>query len=115
MTLFPISQPVIYVAPILRNDEGLDAIQGRVLTADGSVFYFKPRIDLREPDFGCELQILLQLRDLRIDNPDTTLKPRAPTFEGLVVSGKDTVGLLMTLIAGTPLSSPGHKVRHDLH
>lgn len=79
----------IYVAPSLRNDEDINAIQRRVLTADGSAFYFKPRMDIA--------------------------RLRAPILEGLVVSGDDTVGLLMTLIDGSHLRSPKHIVRHDLH
>lgn len=110
-----ISASDIYVAPSLRNDKGLDAIQGRVVNADGSAFYFKPRMDMREPDFERELQILLQLRNLRNDNINITARLRAPILEGLVVSGDETVGLLMTLINGSHLRNPGHIVRHDLH
>jgi serine/threonine protein kinase len=110
-----ISASDVYVAPCLRNDEGIDTIQGRVVLADGSAFYFKPRMDMREPDFKRELQILLQLRDLRNDNTNITSRLKAPILEGLVVSGDDTVGLLMTLIDGTHLRSPEHVVRHKLH
>ncbi|KAG9198475.1 hypothetical protein G6514_009907 [Epicoccum nigrum] len=109
-----ISASDIYLAPI-RGDDRIDAIQGRVVTADGFAYYFKPRMDLREPDFKRKLEILLQLRKLRIGEPNTAFRLRAPILEGLVVSGEDTIGLLMTLIDGSHLRSPEHIVRHDLH
>ncbi|KAJ8114168.1 hypothetical protein OPT61_g3888 [Boeremia exigua] len=100
----------ISIAPILRDGESIDAIQGRVVTADGRSYYFKPRVDMREVEFERELQVLLRIRNTGLAD-----QLRVPRLEGIVVSGENTIGMLINLINGTHLRSSEHIVRHDLH
>ena len=80
------------------------------MTAEGSPFYFKPRVEMREPEFERELYILSRIKDAGL-----TARLRVPKLEGIVVSGDDTIGMLMTLIDGTHLRSPDLRGRHEWH
>jgi serine/threonine protein kinase len=98
----------------MNEGRSLDSIQGRVVTAKGDLFYFKPRIDLREPDFERELSVLA-----RIDREGLAVRLRVPRLHAVVVSGEKTIGMLMTLITssglGSHLRSPGLQDRLELH
>jgi hypothetical protein len=105
----------IWIAPTMDEGKTLDSIQGRVMTADGIPLYFKPRVEMREPEFERELRILS-----RIDEAGLTARLRVPKLQGIVVSGdKTTIGMLMTLITpseiGNHLRSPGLQGRSELH
>jgi hypothetical protein len=105
----------IRIAPTMDDGKTLDSIQGRVMTADGIPLYFKPRMEMREPDFERELRILS-----RIDEAGLTARLRVPKLQGIVVSGEKTaIGMLMTLITpsefGVHLRSPGLQGRSELH
>jgi serine/threonine protein kinase len=104
----------IRIAPTLDEGESVDAIQGRVVTAAGLPLYFKPRLSLREPEFERELRILSRINDTGL-----AARLRVPRLHGIVVSGADTIGMLMTLItsseAGTHLRSPGLQGRSEMH
>jgi hypothetical protein len=104
----------IRIAPTLDEGTTIDAIQGRVVTAEGLPLYFKPRLELREPEFERELRILSQITDTGL-----AARLRVPQLHGIVVSGVDTIGMLMTLItsskAGTHLRSPGLQGRSEMH
>jgi hypothetical protein len=104
----------ISIAPTLDEGESIDAIQGRVVTAAGRALYFKPRFELREPEFERELRVLS-----RINDTDLAARLRVPTLHGIVVAGEDTIGMLMTLITssevGTHLRSPGLQSRSEMH
>ncbi|KAF9693449.1 hypothetical protein EKO04_008944 [Ascochyta lentis] len=104
----------IQIAPPIDEGRTLNSIQGRVVTADGTHFFFKPRLELRERDFERELCILS-----RIDEAGLAPQFRVPKLHGLVVSGNMTVGLLMTMVtqstSGTHLRCPGLQERLDLH
>ncbi|KAF2744732.1 hypothetical protein M011DRAFT_488799 [Sporormia fimetaria CBS 119925] len=98
----------VRVAPMLAEGQSLSSSQGKVLTADGIQMYFKPRIDMREPEFLRELRILTKLRQLGLN------RLRVSRLQGLVVSGDSkeiVVGMLLNLIPspamGTHLKSPG--------
>ncbi|KAF2128095.1 hypothetical protein P153DRAFT_405361 [Dothidotthia symphoricarpi CBS 119687] len=95
----------------------LDSSQGRVMTVDGIFMFFKPRLEMREPDFERELQILL-----RINEAGLTAQIRVPRLEGIVISGENgetTIGMLMTLIIspkiGMHLKSEGFWGKFELH
>ncbi|KAH7561892.1 hypothetical protein BM1_02996 [Bipolaris maydis] len=104
----------IWIAPIVDEGKTLDSIQGRVVMAEGVPLYFKPRVEMREPDFERELCTLW-----RIYKAGLTTRFRVPRLHGIVVSGETTIGLLMTLVTsseiGTHLRSPGLQERHELH
>jgi serine/threonine protein kinase len=105
----------IWIAPTMDDGKTLDSIQGRVMTADGVPLYFKPRIEMREPEFERELRVLS-----RIDEAGLTARLRVPKLQGIVVSGEKTaIGMLMTLITpsdiGAHLRSPGLQGRSELH
>lgn len=104
----------IWIAPIVEEGKSLDSIQGRVVTAEGVPLYFKPRAEMREPEFERELCTLW-----RIYKAGLTTRLRVPRLHGIVVSGETTIGLLMTLVTsseiGTHLRSPGLQDRHELH
>jgi serine/threonine protein kinase len=104
----------INIAPTLDEGESVDAIQGRVVTAAGRALYFKPRFELREPEFERELRILS-----RIDETGLAARLRVPKLHGIVVAGEDTIGMLMTLITsskvGTHLRSPGLQGMSEMH
>jgi serine/threonine protein kinase len=78
------------------------------------LLYFKPRMELREAEFERELRILT-----RINEAGLTARLRVPKLQGVVVSGEDTIGMLMTLITSssmaTHLRSAGLQARHELH
>jgi serine/threonine protein kinase len=105
------------ISPILETGKSLDTVQGRVITADGVAMYFKPRHDMREPEFERELRVLSQ-----IDQAGLTKRLRVPQLLGIVVSGdagEVTMGMLMTLITspamGSHLQSPGFHDKPELH
>jgi hypothetical protein len=104
----------ISIAPIVEKGKSLDSIQGRVVTVEGVALYFKPRVEMREPEFERELCTLW-----RIYKAGLTTRLRVPRLHGIVVSGETTIGLLMTLVTsseiGTHLRSPGLQERHELH
>jgi hypothetical protein len=104
----------VCIAPTVDEGTTVDAIQGRVVTAEGLALYFKPRFEFREPDFERELRILS-----RINESGLAAQLRVPKLHGIVVSGEDTIGMLMTLITssevGTHLRSPGLQSRSELH
>jgi hypothetical protein len=107
----------IRIAPIIDKVKSLDAIQGRVVTADGVLMYFKPRVEWRESEFDRELQIML-----RIKKAGLVGRIRVPELLGIVVSGENgesTMGMLVTLITspelGMHLESPGFHDKGDLH
>lgn len=105
----------INIAPILNGEKNIDAIHGRVITADGTPMFFKPRQEMRETEFERELCILS-----RIYEAGLTTKLRVPKLEGLVISAdEEIVGLLMTMITssalGTHLQSPGLQEMTHLH
>lgn len=89
----------ICIALILRDSENFDAIQGRVVTAEGYPFYFKPRVDMCELRFECELHILLRIQTISL-----AARLRVPRLVGIVMSGEDTIGMRMTLIDETPVA-----------
>lgn len=84
------------------------------MTGDGVSLYFKPRLEWREAEFERELRILT-----RIDEAGLAARLRVPRLQGVVVSGEDTIGMLMTLITsssiGTHLRSAGLQDRHESH
>jgi tRNA A-37 threonylcarbamoyl transferase component Bud32 len=104
----------ISIAPIMNEGKTIDAIQGRVVTAEGIPMYFKPRVDMREAEFERELRILL-----RIDEVGLTARLRVPKLQGIVVLGEKTIGMLMTYITsskiGIHLRSPGLLGKHEFH
>lgn len=107
----------IQIAPIERGQRSLSSAQGRVTTQDGRFFYFKPRLELREPDFERELQIFSRIASASL-GPEV----RVPRLEGLVVSGENdemVAGLLMTMIEssdlGCHLMSEGLWGRLEVH
>jgi serine/threonine protein kinase len=104
----------IWIAPTADEGKSLDSFQGRVVTGDGVSLYFKPRLEWREAEFERELRILT-----RIDEAGLAARLRVPRLQGVVVSGEDTIGMLMTLITsssiGTHLRSAGLQDRHESH
>jgi serine/threonine protein kinase len=104
----------ICIAPTLDEGESVDSIEGRVVTAEGIPLYFKPRYELREREFERELCILSRINDTGL-----AAQLRVPKLQGIVVSGEDTIGMLMTLITssevGTHLRSLGLQSRSELH
>ncbi|KAI4955496.1 hypothetical protein J4E91_001357 [Alternaria rosae] len=102
------------IARTANEGKNLDAVQGRVVTVEGSPLYFKPRMELREAEFERELNVLR-----RIDEAGLAVRLRVPRLQGVVVSGEDTIGMLMTLITssstGTHLRSAGLQDRQELH
>lgn len=103
------------VAPATEEGKSLDAIQGRVVTKEGGVLYFKPRVEMREPEFERELRVLSC-----IDGAGLATQLKVPKLQGIVVSeGGMAIGLLMTLITpskmGTQLRSSGLRGRIELH
>ncbi|KAF1851901.1 uncharacterized protein K460DRAFT_401901 [Cucurbitaria berberidis CBS 394.84] len=83
------------------NDEGqsLTSVQGKIMTGEGVLMYFKPRIDFREPEFEHELRIMS-----RIDEAGLRARIKVPRLHGIVVSGENgetTIGLLMTMITSS--------------
>lgn len=106
----------VLIAPISTRHSLISA-QGRVSTKDGRILYFKPRMELREPDFEREVRALLQITEA-----DLGPKIRVPRLEGLVVSGDNdeiVMGILMTWIdspdMGCYLMSKGFWDKQELH
>ncbi|KAI4668474.1 uncharacterized protein J4E78_002301 [Alternaria triticimaculans] len=104
----------VWIARTANEGKNLDAIQGRVVTAEGVPLYFKPRMELREAEFERELRVLR-----RIDEAGLAARLRVPRLQGVVVSGEATIGMLMTLITsssmGTHLRSAGLQDRQESH
>jgi serine/threonine protein kinase len=93
----------LHVSPMTEVGKSLDTVQGRVITADGVAMYFKPRHDMREPEFERELRVLSQIAQAGL-----TSKVRVPRLLGIVVSGDEeevTMGMLMTLIMSPSMGS----------
>jgi tRNA A-37 threonylcarbamoyl transferase component Bud32 len=106
-----------WIAPTRDEGNYLDSVQGKVITAEGVLMYFKPRIEGRESEFERELQIMS-----RIDEAGLGARIRVPGLQGIVVSGENgerTMGMLMTLITspkmGTHLQSQGFQGKLELH
>jgi serine/threonine protein kinase len=107
----------IRIAPVIDKEKSLDAIQGRVVMADGVSMYSKPRVEWRESEFDRELQIMSRIKKAGLIG-----RIRVPELLGIVVSGENgesTMGMLMTLITspelGKHLESPGFHDKGDLH
>jgi hypothetical protein len=102
----------IYIAPTLdegEKEKTLESIQGRVVTAEGPLF-FKPRAEPWEPEFERDLCTLS-----RIDAADLPARIKVPKLHSLVVSGENTIGMLMTMIPGVHLRSESLYDKHALH
>jgi hypothetical protein len=106
----------VQIAPLSTGDS-LTSVQGRVSTKDGRSLYFKPRLELREPEFEREVSVLLQIAKVGL-RPEI----RVPRLEGLVVSGENNevvMGILMTWIPsptlGCHLMSKGFWDKLELH
>ena len=84
------------------------------MTAEGVPLYFKPRVEMREPEFERELCTLWCIYKAGLAN-----RFRVPRLHSIVVSGETTIGLLMTLVTssdiGTHLRSPSLQERYELH
>ncbi|PSK56028.1 hypothetical protein B9Z65_4906 [Elsinoe australis] len=100
------------------NPNDAEGVQGKVKTADGGSFYFKPRFLGREREFERELSILCQILDLGLHGGDVRLSK----LVGLVVTGnegQEAVGMLLEYIEpsllGRHLLSKGVWSRPDLH
>jgi hypothetical protein len=104
----------IKIAPIIDDGKTIDSIQRRVIIAEGLPLFFKPRVEWREHEFERELRILSRIDKLGLSN-----RLRVPKLYGIVVSGENTIGMLMTLITsssiGAHLRSPGLQARSELH
>jgi tRNA A-37 threonylcarbamoyl transferase component Bud32 len=106
------------IDPTTRDKEkSLDTIQGKVITADGTAMYFKPRIDMREPEFERELHIMSRIEEAGLNG-----RIRVPKLKGIVVAGENgesTMGMLMTMITspemGIHLQSQGFHGQPELH
>ena len=106
-----------WIAPTRDEGNSIDSVQGKVITAEGVLMYFKPRIEGRESEFERELLIMLH-----IDKAGLRARIRVPGLQGIVVSGENgetTMGMLMTLITstitGTHLQSQGFQGKLELH
>lgn len=106
----------VFIAPV-DVLKPLDSTQGRVRARDGRTMWFKPRLDLREPDFERELILLT-----RVKKAGLISRLRVPELYGIVVSdneGETTMGMLMTYIAspvqGSHLESPFFHGKPALH
>ncbi|KAF2129690.1 hypothetical protein P153DRAFT_367057 [Dothidotthia symphoricarpi CBS 119687] len=106
----------IQIAPIRDHTKSLDWVQGRVMV-EGNFMYFKPRFDMREPDFEREFWILSRINEAGLGD-----QVRVPKLLGIVVSGKNgeiTMGFLITMITspemGSHLRSPGFWDKPELH
>lgn len=77
----------IWIAPIVDEGKTLDSIQWRVVTAEGVPLYFKPRVEMREPEFERELCTLWCIYKAGLAN-----RFRVPRLHSIVVSGETTIG-----------------------
>jgi hypothetical protein len=94
------------VSRLLRTSEKPLICSRQSCNCGRGSMYFKSRIDTREAEFECEFRILAW-----IDEVGLGARLRVPRVQGLVLSGKATIGMLMTLITsssiGAHLRSPG--------
>ncbi|KAH6618447.1 hypothetical protein C7974DRAFT_415823 [Boeremia exigua] len=65
---------------------------------------------MREPDFERELHILSRIKEAGL-----TDWLRIPKLEGIVVSGEETIGMLITFIDGNHLRNPELQGMHEMH
>ncbi|GAB7353477.1 hypothetical protein MBLNU459_g3931t1 [Dothideomycetes sp. NU459] len=108
----------ISIAPSRQEMNPLRSVQGKVVTVDGAVMYFKPRTAGREIEFEREIRILCRAKELGLNRGQI----RLPDLLGIAVSdekGVTTIGMLMTLIIspkmGTHLLSEQFWSQHELH
>ena len=107
----------IWIVPSKDETGSLRGVQGQVTTAEGILMYFKPRVEMREPEFEREIMIMS-----RIEETGLRARIRVPELRGIVVSGEKgetTIGFLMTLIIspenGHDLQSQAFWALPELH